>query len=177
MVVITEDTLKAKNDITRVVRMKVFNNLLILSGFIFVTACGGGGGSSSDGTSSEGDSPYLVIASAGSGGVISPVSQKVAEGLTAKLTLTPNNGYSIANVTGCGGTLNGSTYTTGAITENCSVSASFSLDLSFYNYLQVLVELNQGDSGLSGIDLASGTANFDELYKYNGTLDSGSVSY
>jgi hypothetical protein len=38
----------------------------------------------------------------------------------------PNSGYSIASVSGCGGSLSGSTYTTGPITQACAVSASFS---------------------------------------------------
>ncbi|WP_156033363.1 BACON domain-containing protein [Candidatus Magnetobacterium casense] len=41
--------------------------------------------------------------------------------------MTPNTGYSIGSVTGCGGSLSGNTYTTGAITANCTVTATFSL--------------------------------------------------
>jgi Rieske Fe-S protein len=49
----------------------------------------------------------------------------VDAGATAQFTVTPNSGYQIASVTGCGGNLSGTTYTTGPITANCTVSASF----------------------------------------------------
>jgi uncharacterized repeat protein (TIGR01451 family)/fimbrial isopeptide formation D2 family protein len=69
---------------------------------------------------------YTVTASAGSGGSITPPSQSVAENATTSFTVTPNSGYSIASVSGCGGSLAGSTFTTSAITGACSVTASFS---------------------------------------------------
>lgn len=68
---------------------------------------------------------HTVTAVAGSGGAITPPSVEVRHGTTTNLTVTPQAGYSIANVTGCGGTLNGSIYTTGAITTACTVNASF----------------------------------------------------
>ena len=70
---------------------------------------------------------YLVTASAGPGGGINPSSQTVNQGATASFTVTPNNGYYIDVVTGCGGSLSGTTYTTGPITADCTVTASFSL--------------------------------------------------
>jgi peptidyl-tRNA hydrolase len=75
-------------------------------------------------------SVYTVSASAvwiGSipGGSISPGSTQVQSGGTTAFTVTPNSGYSISTVTGCGGSLSGDTYTTGPITGNCSVSAVF----------------------------------------------------
>jgi len=66
-------------------------------------------------------------------------------GETAACTLTPNAGYQISSVSGCGtGTLNGTTYTTGAITEACTVTANFSL----INYT-VSFESNGGSSVIS----------------------------
>ncbi|MGO2129581.1 MAG: InlB B-repeat-containing protein [Pseudoalteromonas prydzensis] len=70
----------------------------------------------------------LVTAQAGMGGSISPMSQELNIGQQASLIVTPNEGYSIANVTGCSGSLNGNTYTTSAVTANCQVQASFSID-------------------------------------------------
>ena len=53
--------------------------------------------------------------------------QTVEEGATTSFTLTPNSGYQIDAVGGtCGGTLSGSTYTTPAVTQDCTVSAEFS---------------------------------------------------
>ncbi|MBF0266069.1 MAG: hypothetical protein HQL46_12425 [Gammaproteobacteria bacterium] len=39
--------------------------------------------------------------------------------------MTPSTGYSINQVIGCGGSLNGNTYTTAVITEACSISVTF----------------------------------------------------
>jgi hypothetical protein len=69
---------------------------------------------------------YTVTPSAGANGTISPsVPQTVNRNATISFTVAPNGGYTIASVTGCGGALSGSTYTTGAVTANCTVSASF----------------------------------------------------
>jgi hypothetical protein len=71
---------------------------------------------------------HTVSASAGSGGAISPASSSVAYGSAATLTLSPDAGYSIESVSGCGGSLSGNTYTTGTVTSACAVVASFSRD-------------------------------------------------
>jgi hypothetical protein len=47
---------------------------------------------------------------------------------TTFFTVTPNAGYQISSVTGCGGTLVDTTYTTGPITGNCTVTASFAVN-------------------------------------------------
>jgi N-acetylneuraminic acid mutarotase len=69
---------------------------------------------------------YTVTATAGSGGTISPSSVTVNSGGTTHFTVTPNAGYVISGVTGCGGALSGTTYTTGTVSANCPVTASFS---------------------------------------------------
>ncbi|WP_051277980.1 DUF1566 domain-containing protein [Solimonas flava] len=71
---------------------------------------------------------YTVTGAAGAGGRIAPASQTVDEGARATLTVTPDSGYHIDVVSGCGGALSGSTYTTGAVAANCTVTASFALD-------------------------------------------------
>jgi hypothetical protein len=69
---------------------------------------------------------YTVIPKARRHGSISPdTRQQVSEGHTASFTVTPNTGYVIKRVHGCGGTLDGNTYTTGPITGKCRVRASF----------------------------------------------------
>lgn len=68
---------------------------------------------------------HTVTATAGTGGTITPSSATVNDGSTTSFTVTPDVGYAIGSVTGCGGTLSGSTYTTGAITADCTVTASF----------------------------------------------------
>ncbi len=49
----------------------------------------------------------------------------IDEGQTVAFAVLPDAGYHIAGVAGCGGTLDGGTYRTGPITEDCTVTASF----------------------------------------------------
>lgn len=71
---------------------------------------------------------YTVSTSAGTGGSISPTSASVAHGSTTTFTVTPNTGYAISSVTGCGGTRSGNSYTTADITAACIVSATFTIN-------------------------------------------------
>ena len=74
---------------------------------------------------------YTAAATAGHGGTISPSSALVNPGGATAFTVTPNSGYVISDVTGCGGSLSGSTYTTGIVNANCAVTASFSAALAW----------------------------------------------
>ncbi|MBL8269443.1 outer membrane beta-barrel protein [Steroidobacter sp.] len=69
-----------------------------------------------------------VTSSAGTGGTITPANVSVVPGATAQFTVTPSANYHIDTVQGCSGSLNGSTYTTGAISTTCNVSATFALN-------------------------------------------------
>jgi serine protease len=70
---------------------------------------------------------YTVSATAGANGSVSPASQVVAYGGRATVTVTPNPDYS-TSATGCGGALTGLTsYTTGPVTANCTVTAAFAV--------------------------------------------------
>ena len=83
-----------------------------------LAACGGGG----DG----GVSSYTVTPTAGANGSISPsTAQIVNHGESTSFTITPDDLYDIAGVSGCDGALSGNTYTTGTITSDCTVAASF----------------------------------------------------
>ena len=84
------------------------------------TACGGGGSGSS-----AMPQTFTVMATSGAGGSLSPSSAVVSGGNTATFTITPSAGYGIGAATGCGGTLAGNVYTTGAISGSCTVSVSF----------------------------------------------------
>jgi hypothetical protein len=85
---------------------------------LLAAGCGGGGGSS--------PTTHTVTATAGAGGSISPASAMVNDGATTSFTVTPDSGYAIDSVAGCGGSLNGTAYTTGAVTADCTVTATFS---------------------------------------------------
>ena len=69
-----------------------------------------------------------VSATAGEGGTISPANQDVNTGTPAIFTVTPEPGYVIDSVHGCGGTLDATLYTTAPITAACTVTAAFTPD-------------------------------------------------
>lgn len=96
-----------------------------------LSACGGGSSGGGDsGTQPPPSTPtYSVTTSVtGSGsGSISPTSRSVSQGSTTSFTISPASGSRIAGVSGCGGSLSGTTYTTGSINNNCTVTANFSL--------------------------------------------------
>ena len=59
-------------------------------------------------------------------GAISPnTPQTIALGSTTSFTISPDAGYEASVGGTCGGTLSGATYTTNAVAENCTVSATF----------------------------------------------------
>ncbi|UXD89407.1 integrin [Thalassolituus hydrocarboniclasticus] len=69
---------------------------------------------------------HRVAVNAGAGGSISPdTAQVVDTETTTSFEITADNGYRIDGVSGCDGALQGSTYTTGAITADCTIEASF----------------------------------------------------
>ena len=71
---------------------------------------------------------FTVSPSAGTGGSVSPnIAQTVNTNNTTSFTITPDASHEIASVTGCSGNLTGNTYTTGAITADCAVFASFTI--------------------------------------------------
>jgi hypothetical protein len=59
---------------------------------------------------------------------VNPATQRVNYEESASIDITPNTGYHIDSVTGCDGTLSGNTYTTGPITGDCSVAATFAIN-------------------------------------------------
>lgn len=78
---------------------------------------------------STGAPTYTVTASAGTGGTISPSGEvTVSNGATRTFTVTASSGYQISSMGGdcSAGSLVGDTYTTGAVTADCTVIANFS---------------------------------------------------
>ena len=71
---------------------------------------------------------YSLSAVAGDNGSVSPTSVSVLGGASANFSITPAEGYSIDEVTGCSGELDGSTFTTDAIEATCSLSVSFAVN-------------------------------------------------
>jgi hypothetical protein len=69
---------------------------------------------------------YTITPVAGANGSIAPSTpQVVDQGETVAFTLTPDTGFQIASVTGCGGSLAGSVYTTAPASADCTVTAAF----------------------------------------------------
>jgi hypothetical protein len=71
---------------------------------------------------------YTISTSTGNGGNLSPSIANVSHGDMTSFTVNLDSGYSIASIVGCGGSLSGNTYTTGAISANCTVTATFQDD-------------------------------------------------
>lgn len=66
-----------------------------------------------------------AAASVGGGGGVTLQTPSVQYGDTARFTITPAHGYEIGAISGCQGTLNGSTFTTQALTTGCTLSVTF----------------------------------------------------
>ena len=101
------------------------------------------------------------------GGSITCTPNPVGHGLQSICTVQINPGFTLVTVTGtCGGTLNGTTYTTNPITSDCMVEAQFSLN----QYRVTATGTGNGAGNVSsapaGINFdypaySSGSANFD----------------
>ena len=151
------------------------------------TCAGASGGTTANCSATRG---YAVTANAGAGGSINPSgTQAVALNGTASFTVTPNAGYVINSVTGCGGGLVGNTYSTTAVTTDCTVSASFTANDStpdafvFDTLRDVPINTQQTSNAItvSGINTAVSIAVQNGEYQINngawvttaGTLNQG----
>ena len=67
----------------------------------------------------------VTATTSGGNGSISPATQTVNHGNVATLSVVANTGYEVDTVTGCAGALAGATYTTGPVTNHCTVTARF----------------------------------------------------
>ncbi|MCH5142087.1 hypothetical protein JMU72_14910, partial [Mammaliicoccus sciuri] len=61
---------------------------------------------------------YQVDVQTSAGGNASATNLTIVHGQSGQVTFTANEGYLLQNVTGCGGTLSGNTYTTGPLTTH-----------------------------------------------------------
>lgn len=68
---------------------------------------------------------YTVSTSSTAGGHIDPGYRTVPAGSNTSFSIVAYSGYAIDTASGCGGSLSGSTYTTGAINANCTVYVTF----------------------------------------------------
>jgi len=97
------------------------------------------------------DRIYTVTPTVGMGGGIDPATpQTVADGAMAIFMVTADTGYTLAAVSGCGGTLSGTTYTTAVITADCEVQATFQAT-SVYSLTVVVTGAGTVTSAPAGI--------------------------
>ena len=68
---------------------------------------------------------WTVSATAGTGGQVSASRSYGATGERVSISVTPQSGFSIDTVTGCGGSLSGTTYTTAPLSGTCGIAATF----------------------------------------------------
>ena len=78
-------------------------------------------------TASFAQKTYTVTATVQgeNGMIVGQNLENIVHGETRELTVTPDEGFEVNTISGCGGTLAGNTYTTDVITEDCAVSVSF----------------------------------------------------
>ena len=112
---------------------------------------------------------YTVTPSANSGGSISPPdAQVVNDGETTAFEINPDAGFQVEPVTGtCGGSLDGSTFTTNSITQDCTVVANFAADVPPVSSVSMEgtetgVSLLFGASPFAGSDPVTYSATCDE---------------
>ena len=68
---------------------------------------------------------YLVTATAGQGGRISPAQRSVEHGKSTSFSVQADSGWRIASVSGCNGSLTGTSYVIASVSAACTVQASF----------------------------------------------------
>lgn len=112
----------------------------VLGAILLLCIASGCGGSSETPTPQK-ELKYTVSTSASAGGTISPASTTVLTGNSTSFELAVSTGFKIKSVSGCGGVVNGITYTTGVISSNCTVNAEF-------EKLSYLVNVNVTGSGM-----------------------------
>lgn len=71
--------------------------------------------------------PTVTASVSGGNGTISPSSQTIHYNQPAQLTVTPNTGYTVDTISGCGGVtqVSGTSWQTAPVTGNCAVSVTF----------------------------------------------------
>ena len=111
---------------------------------------------------------HTVTVRAGLNGSVTPPTQPVSHGATTSFTVTPAAGYTVRAL-GCGGALSGTTYTTGPITTDCTVTARFTRPGETF-------PTTTGGDAFSAMNNASGSAAYATGDNTLGQLGAGSSS-
>nr|WP_246814076.1 ImpA family metalloprotease [Ferrimonas balearica] len=111
----------------------------IESGYQLLSVSGCGGAMTDEGFVVEGiqgdctvrahfaERPIQIQTESSEGGVLSPQSQSLNRGETGRFEPMPDFGYELAEISGCGGGLQGTFYETAPATEDCTVVATFAV--------------------------------------------------
>ncbi len=102
---------------------RILSQLAVFGLALSLVDCGGGGGGGGS-TTPPVPTMYTVTANVGAGTTATPATQQVTSGQPATLSVGLLVGYSNLVVTGGGGTLTGTTYTTGPITANTTITTN-----------------------------------------------------
>lgn len=102
----------------------------LISTAIALLIGGCGGGSEDASTTTPPVQPptitqYTASASQVSGGKLTPASQKVDSGKRASFSVQADVGFVLENISGCGGSLAELTYTTAAMSADCTITPAF----------------------------------------------------
>jgi len=130
---------------------------------------------------------HIVTPSVTGNGSINPnAPQTITDGSTTSFLLTPAAGNHIVDVTsGCGGSLTGNSFTTGAVTADCSVVANFAVNPPELVFTVQPGSLTQGDmlgsvqvtekDSITGAVIADNASVDFTTVACSGSLDLGSV--
>lgn len=105
----------------------------LISATIALLIGGCGGGSEDSGTTTPPTPPvppptvtqYTASVSQVAGGKLTPASQKVDAGKSASFSVQADSGFVLDNISGCGGSLTELTYSTAAMTADCTITPAF----------------------------------------------------
>lgn len=74
---------------------------------------------------------------------MNPTSLRLAAGEQGRFSVQADSGYLLTGISGCDGTLDGLTYTTGPMRSDCQISASFTQE-SAAVYFNATTQASQG---------------------------------
>ncbi|MGI2261382.1 ImpA family metalloprotease [Shewanella sp. GXUN23E] len=104
------------------------NSLMFSAIALALTGCSGGGSEGDGNTTGPTPPPvsvYQASTQTDNGGKLAPTSLSVEAGKQGSFSVEAAAGYVLDSISGCGGSLSGTTYITSAINADCTVSASF----------------------------------------------------
>ncbi|WP_421252357.1 ImpA family metalloprotease [Aeromonas sp. 600724] len=112
---------------------------------LLITGCGGGDGEQEETPIRPPVTPNYFEASSQSsaGGQLNPTSLRLAAGEQGRFSVQADSGYLLTGISGCDGTLDGLTYTTGPMRSDCQISASFTQE-SAAVYFNATTQASQG---------------------------------